>query len=83
MTTPLPTTLCDHCLQQALDGLEDDEHGLAVIYCAHETTGAIYEQWLGLWRTFSPITRDKFAQFIEREFMARAAMAKLNRECDA
>jgi hypothetical protein len=53
------------------------------MYCGHENVGAIYEQWLGLWRTFSPITRDKFAQFIEREFQARAALAKLNRECDA
>ena len=79
---PLPTYLCDQCLQTALDGLQQGS-AFAVLHCGHENTGAIFEQSLGLWRTFSPVTREKFAQFIEREFMARAAMAKRNRECDA
>lgn len=71
---PLPTFLCDQCLQTALDGLQNG-CGFAVIHCGHESTGAIYEHSLGLWRTFSPISRAKFASFIEREFQVRAALA--------
>jgi hypothetical protein len=75
--------LCDQCLQTAVDGLSDDAHGLAVIYCAHESTGAIYENWLGIWRTFSPITAHKFAEFLERELMARAELIGRNKRADA
>lgn len=71
---PLPTYLCDQCLQTALDGLQQGS-AFAVLHCGHESTGAIFEQSLGLWRTFSPISRDTFAEFVAREFKVRAALA--------
>jgi len=76
---PLPTTICDDCVETATAGLLNG-CGFAIIHCAHESTGAIYEEQLGLWRSFSPITSEKFADFLEREFMARAALAKLTAE---
>ena len=71
---PLPANICDECLQTALDGLQDG-CAFAVIHCHHESTGSIYEEKLGLWRSFSPITSEKFADFLEREFKVRAALA--------
>ena len=37
MKAPLPTHMCDDCLQTALDGLQDG-CGFAVIHCGHEST---------------------------------------------
>ena len=71
---PLPANICDECLQTALDGLQQGS-AFAVMHCGHESTGAIFEQSLGLWRTFSPVTRDTFAEFVAREFKVRAALA--------
>jgi hypothetical protein len=61
----------------ALDGLQQGA-AFAVMHCYHESCGAIFEQSLGVWRTFSPITREKFAAFMAREFQARATLAKLD-----
>ena len=71
---PLPANICDDCLQMALDGLQQGA-AFSVIHCGHESTGAIYEQALGLWRSLSPISREKFAGVIAREFQVRAALA--------